>query len=57
MRANSDLRRGDGAEVEQSFPFSCEFQLPLDDPWDLDLAELSYEVDTGSWRDMRASDE
>jgi hypothetical protein len=55
--SNSDLRRGDGAEVEQSFPFSCEFQLPLDDPWDLDLAELSYEVDTGSWRDMRASDE
>jgi len=55
--SNSDVRRGDGAEVEQSFPFQCEFELPLEDPWDLDLAELSYGVDTSKWRDAMAPDE
>lgn len=55
--SNSDIRRGDGAEAEQSFPFQCEFVIPLDDPWDLDLASLSYEVDTSKWRDAMASDE
>jgi Predicted pPIWI-associating nuclease len=55
--SNSDVRRGDGAEVEQSFPFQCEFELPLEDPWDLDLAELSYRVDTSKWRDAMAPDE
>ncbi len=55
--SNSDLRRGDGAESEQSFPFSCNFELPLDEPWDLDLATLSYSVDNGRWRDLREPDE
>lgn len=31
--SDSDLRRGDGADAGQSFPFECEFRLPLDDPW------------------------
>lgn len=55
--SDSDLRRGNGAETEQDFPFSCEFQLPLDDPWDLELASVSYDVDTSRWRDMIAPDE
>jgi hypothetical protein len=55
--SNSDLRRGDGAESSQSFPFQCEFQLPIDDLWNLDIAELSHGVDTSKWRDMMAPDE
>jgi hypothetical protein len=55
--SNSDLRRGEGAEAGQSFPFQCEFRLPLDDPWDLDFAELTYGVDTSQWRDAMAPDE
>lgn len=54
--SNSDVRRGDGVEVGQSFPFKCEFQLPLDDLWDLDLAEPTYGVDTGVWRDADVQD-
>jgi hypothetical protein len=49
--SNSDVRRGDGVELGQSFPFQCEFQLPLDELWDLDLAEPTYSVDTGTWRE------
>ena len=55
--SNSDLRRGDGAEAGQSFPFECEFRLPLDDPWNLDSAELSYVVDTSKWHDMMTPEE
>jgi hypothetical protein len=55
--SNSDLRRGDGAESSQSFPFHCEFQLPLDDPWDLGHAELTYGVDVSRWHEMMAPDE
>ena len=55
--SNSDLRRGDGAETGQSFPFECEFRLPLDDPWNVDSAELSYVVDTSKWHDMMTPEE
>jgi hypothetical protein len=55
--SNSDVRRGDGAEFEQSFPFWCEFELPLDNLWELDLAEPTYGVDTGEWTDAVKSDE
>jgi hypothetical protein len=55
--SNSDVRRGDSADSAQSFPFHCEFQLPLDDPWDLDEAELTYGVDVSGWHDMMAPDD
>ena len=55
--SNADVRNDDGAEVGQSFPFQCEFHLPVDDPWDLDPAEPQYFVDTSSWRDMMTTDE
>ena len=55
--SNSDVRRGDGAELEQSFPFHCDIELPLDDPWNLDLAETTYGVDTREWRDAMAPDD
>jgi len=53
--SNSDVRPGDGVELGQSFPFQCEFQLPLDDLWDLSFAEPTYGVDTGTWREYDES--
>jgi len=47
--SNSDVRRGDGAEIPQSFPFECVFELPIDDPWNLRRAEPRFGVDTSSW--------
>lgn len=47
--SNSDLRRGDGAELDDSFPFECLFDVPLDDPRDLSQAEVVSGVDTSSW--------
>ena len=55
--SNSDLRRGDGAELGQSFPFYCDIAVPLEDPWDLDVADTSYGVDTSEWRRAMAPDE
>jgi hypothetical protein len=49
--SNSDLRRGDGAELNQSFPFSCLFEVPIDEPHDLSCAEIVSGVDTSSWWD------
>ncbi len=55
--SNSDLRRGEGAELDQSFPFQCDITLPLDHPWDLDMAEAVAGVDTSEWWDARAPEE
>lgn len=55
--SNSDLRRGDGAELDQSFRFRCDIEVPLDDPWNLSLAETVYGVDTGDWNDAMLPDE
>ena len=55
--SNSDVRRGDGAELGQSFPFYCDLVLPLDEPWNLDLAETTYGVDTREWRDAMRPDD
>ena len=55
--SNSDVRRGDGAELEQSFPFYCDILLPLDDLWNLDLAETTYGVDTQEWHDAMGPDD
>lgn len=47
--SNSDLRRGDGADLDESFPFQCLFDVPIDDPRDLSQAEIVSGVDTSSW--------
>jgi len=47
--SNSDLRRGDGAELDECFPFQCLFDVPLEDPRDLSQAEIVSGVDTSSW--------
>jgi hypothetical protein len=49
--SNSDVNRGDGLELSESFSFFCDIEVPLDDPWDLSFAETNYFVDTQSWRD------
>ena len=55
--SNSDLRRGDGAELDQSFPFCCDIELPLDEPWELALAETTCGVDTSEWTEAMKPDE
>lgn len=47
--SNSDMRRGNGAELDESFPFQCLFEVPLDNPRDLDRVEVVSGVDTSSW--------
>jgi hypothetical protein len=47
--SNSDVRRGDGAELDESFPFHVDMVLPLDQPWDMSNAETNYGVDTREW--------
>lgn len=55
--SNSDLRRGDGAELDQTFPFRCDISTFLDDPWELALAETTYGVDTSEWTDAMKPDD
>jgi len=49
--SNSDLRRGDGATSEESFPYTCGLSSPVDDPANVDSDEDGLRVDTSSWRD------
>jgi hypothetical protein len=47
--SNADVRNGDGAELDESFPFHVDFELPLHELWDISYAETNYCVDTSSW--------
>lgn len=55
--SGSDFRRGDGAELDQSFPFYCDIEVPLSEPWNLCLAEPAVSVDTRSWYDAMSPDD
>jgi hypothetical protein len=55
--SNSDVRRGDGIELAESFPFYCDIEVPLSEPWGLDFAEVTYGVDTLGWRERTGPDE
>lgn len=55
--SNSDLRRGDGAEADLSFPFYCDIQVSLDDPLNLAFSDTNYSVDVSSWRDGMGPDD
>ena len=50
--SNSDLRRGDGAVLPQSFPFACELISPVGAPEEVESIEDSLGVDTSSWTDV-----
>lgn len=47
--SNSDLRKGDGAELEESFNFTCTIELPVEDPWHIPYATTYFRVDTDKW--------
>lgn len=49
--SNSDIRNDMGAQIEESFPFSCYIEVPLSEPWNLELAEIQHGVDVSGWRD------
>jgi hypothetical protein len=51
--SNSDIRRGDGGVLPQSFPFACELISPVDAPEEIESIEDSLGVDTSSWTDVR----
>jgi hypothetical protein len=51
--SNSDVRRGDGAEIPQSFDFLCQLCCPVEDPDELEVIEDSVGVDTREWEAMR----
>lgn len=50
--SNSDIRRGEGAELDESFPFTCALTCTINDdlsPEDLEVLEDSLMVDTREW--------
>jgi hypothetical protein len=47
--SNSDIRRGDGAVLSKSFPFTCYLWSPVDDPTQVEAREDGLLVDTSSW--------
>ena len=48
--SNSDVRKGDGAELSQSFPFSCKMFSPVAMPSAIQTESNSLEIDTSAWR-------
>jgi hypothetical protein len=58
--SDGDYRRGDGLRGGGSFPFTCMFTAPVDDPKDVQMENDSFSVDTvefefpGSLRRLRA---
>ena len=51
--SNSDLRRGDGAELDESSDYTCELtrEAANPNPEALNFVEDSLMVDTGGWLD------
>lgn len=47
--SNSDVRKGDGALLSESFPFSCDFVSSVTDPEAIECVESSFMVDTSAW--------
>lgn len=55
--SNSDRRKGDGMEIDQSFPFTCEFKAHVDDLHTFEEGDAPAVVDTSEWTDsMRPED-
>jgi len=49
--SNSDVARGDGAEGEVTFPFSCRLWSNVDEPKVVQTDEEAFTVDTRDWHD------
>ena len=50
--SSSDLRRGDGAVMDESFPLACEFTSSVETPDAFELTPGSLQVDNSSWFGM-----
>lgn len=48
---NNDVRRGEGAVIQDSSPLTCKFISKVDSPEELVVVEDSLCVDTSSWWD------
>lgn len=49
--SNSDVRRGDGAVINDSYPLTCKFVSKVSAPEDIEVVEDSLCVDASSWWD------
>jgi hypothetical protein len=49
--SNSDMRRGDGAVIQDSYPLTCKFYSKVETPEELEMIKDSLCVDTSSWWD------
>lgn len=55
--SNSDVRKGEGAIMSDSYPFSCHLSSPIDDPSSIKVHESGLLVDTSSWGESDQDDE
>ena len=55
--SNGDLRRGDGAVIPKSFPFTCSLRSFVDNPSEVQIDDSDFQVDTSSWREGMRRDE
>lgn len=47
--SNGDVRRGDGVLLSETFPFSCELQISVESPDEIEVCENGLVVDTSDW--------
>ncbi|MFL0587665.1 hypothetical protein ACH0BU_13600 [Sphingomonas olei] len=47
--SGGDRRRGEGAEMNEEFPYEVRFQVPVEHPHDLSGAEITSAIDTSAW--------
>jgi hypothetical protein len=55
--SNSDLRRGDGATLNHSFPFICDIPASVNDLKILETSIIDLRVHDGGWRDRIMEDD
>ncbi len=53
--SSSDFRNGDGAQMNEYFPYSCKAYAPVDDPTKLEIEE-DPQLDTSSWENAKEID-
>lgn len=54
--SNSDLRRGEGATLSHSFPFTCDIPASIHDPKVFETSMIDLRVHDGGWRDRIMED-
>ena len=55
--SDGDMRRGDGAVLTESFPFTCSLRSFVDNPSEVQIDEGNFQVDTSSWWEEMRRDE